>query len=178
MPFILVIALQQPIRISTGSKPTHLTAPYQKRRISHVRTRATLSGHGERRNPVTMEQFPPPSRQIEGQIEGQIGNIAYGVIYNSDDSGNHDYLCAVAMREFPNHPAEFTRLRIPPQSYSVFEHREHVSAIASTWKAVWEHGLAGAGFEPLDGPAFERYDEKFDGRTGLGGFEIWVPVKT
>jgi AraC family transcriptional regulator len=29
-----------------------------------------------------------------------------------------------------------------------------------------------------DGPAFERYGAQFDGRTGLGGFEIWVPIRT
>ena len=29
-----------------------------------------------------------------------------------------------------------------------------------------------------DGPAFERYDERFDGRTGLGGLELWIPVRT
>jgi AraC family transcriptional regulator len=34
-----------------------------------------------------------------------------------------------------------------------------------------------AGREATDGPAFERYDERFDGRTGLGGFEIWIPIK-
>jgi len=112
-----------------------------------------------------------------GHIDGQIGNVAYGVIYNSDDSGNYDYICGVAVREFPSHPAEFTRLRIPPQSYAVFEHRSHVSEIANTWKAIWEQGLSGAGFQASDGPAFERYDQRFDGRTGLGGFEIWVPVK-
>lgn len=112
-----------------------------------------------------------------GHIDGQIGNVAYGVIYNSDDSGNYDYLCGVAVREFPPHPQEFTRLRIPAQSYAVFQHRDHISAIANTWKAIWEHGLAGAGYKALDAPAFERYDEKFDGRTGLGGLEIWIPVK-
>ena len=48
-----------------------------------------------------------------GQIDGQIGNFAYGVIYNADDSGNWDYLCGVAVREFPTRPPEFTRLRIP-----------------------------------------------------------------
>jgi AraC family transcriptional regulator len=112
-----------------------------------------------------------------GHIDGQIGNIAYGVIYNSDDSGNYDYICGVEVRQFPHHPPEFTRLRIPPQSYAVFEHRGHVSAIASTWKAIWEHGLADSGYQASDGPALERYDEKFDGRTGLGGLEIWIPVK-
>jgi AraC family transcriptional regulator len=112
-----------------------------------------------------------------GHIDGQIGSVAYGVIYNSDDSGAYDYLAGIAVREFPAHPAEFTRLRIPPQTYAVFEHRDHVSSIANTWRAIWEHGLAGAGQKAADGPAFERYGEKFDGRTGLGGFEIWVPVK-
>jgi predicted transcriptional regulator YdeE len=113
-----------------------------------------------------------------GHIDGQIGNVAYGVIYNSDDSGNYDYLCGVAVREFPANPQEFTQLRIPAQSYAVFQHRDHISAIANTWKAIWEHGLADAGYKALDAPAFERYDEKFDGRTGLGGLEIWIPVRS
>jgi AraC family transcriptional regulator len=113
-----------------------------------------------------------------GHIEGQIGNVAYGAIYNADDSGDYDYLCGVAVREFPSRPAEFTRLRIPPQTYAVFEHRDHIAAIAATWRSIWEHGLAGAGLAAADGSAFERYDERFDRRTGLGGLEIWVPVKT
>ena len=111
-----------------------------------------------------------------GQIEGQLGNIAYGVIHNADDSGAIDYVCGVEVREFPSAPKEFTRVRIPPQTYAVFEHRDHISAIAGTFKAIWEHGLADAGYKAADGPAFERYDERFDGRTGLGGCEIWVPI--
>jgi AraC family transcriptional regulator len=113
-----------------------------------------------------------------GHIEHQIGNVAYGVIYNADDSGGYDYMCGVAVREFPNTPAEFTRLRIPPQTYAVYAHRDHIAAIAGTWKAIWERGLADAGLQAADGPALECYDERFDGRTGLGGLEIWVPVKT
>ena len=27
-----------------------------------------------------------------------------------------------------------------------------------------------------DAPNFELYAEDFDGRTGLGGVEIWVPI--
>lgn len=112
-----------------------------------------------------------------GQIAGQIGNVAYGVICSCDDAGSCNYICGVAVNEFPSPPPEFTRLRIPPQSYAVFEHRDHISAIASTWKAIWEHGLGDAGCQAADGPALERYDEQFDGRTGLGGLEIWIPIK-
>jgi AraC family transcriptional regulator len=112
-----------------------------------------------------------------GTIPGQIGNVTYGVICNTDEAGSIDYICGVQVREFPDRPAEFTRLRIPPQSYAVFEHRDHVSSMQSTWQAIWNDGLSGAGHEATDGPAFERYDERFDSRTGLGGFEIWIPIK-
>ena len=37
-----------------------------------------------------------------GHVDGQIGNVAYGVIYNSDDFGGYDYICGVAVREFPS----------------------------------------------------------------------------
>jgi AraC family transcriptional regulator len=111
-----------------------------------------------------------------GNIENQMGSEAYGVIYNSDDSGKYDYLCGVQVSEFPARPAEFTRLRIPPQTYAVFEHRGHVSEIAATWKAIWENALAASGNKVADGAAFEKYLKDFDGRTGRGGMEIWVPV--
>jgi AraC family transcriptional regulator len=112
-----------------------------------------------------------------GTIPGQIGRVTYGVICNTDEAGSIDYICGVQVREFPDHPAEFTRLRIPPQTYAVFEHRDHVSSMQSTWQAIWNDGLSSAGREATDGPAFERYDERFDGRTGLGGFEIWIPIR-
>lgn len=109
-------------------------------------------------------------------LPGQVGRIAYGVIYNPDDAGNFDYLCGVEVTEFPSHPLEFTRLQVPPQTYAIFEHREHISAIEATFKAIWDQGLAACGRKAADGPSFERYDERFDGRTGFGGLEIWVPI--
>lgn len=111
-----------------------------------------------------------------GNVDAQVGRVAYGVIYGSDQAGRYDYLCGVEVRAFPPQPAEFTRLRIPAQSYAVFAHREHVASIAQTWGAIWERGLSDAGYTAAEGPAFERYGEEFDGATGLGGFEIWVPI--
>ena len=112
-----------------------------------------------------------------GHIRGQVGHIAYGVICNFDDAGSYDYICGVEVKELPMDPPEFSGQRIPPATYAVFEHNGHVSAIAGTWKAIWEHGLADAGYQVAEGPVLERYDERFDGRTGLGGMELWVPVK-
>ena len=115
-------------------------------------------------------------RPYIGSIANQIGSDAYGVIHNSDDAGSYDYICGVEVRAFPAEPPDFIRLRIPPQTYAVFEHQDHVSSIAGTWRAIWEHALADAGMKAADGPAFELYGERFNPTTGAGGFEIWVPV--
>ena len=69
--------------------------------------------------PSQWEKFLP----YVGHITGQVGQERYGVICNTDDAGSIDYICGVQVREFPSQPAEFTRLRIPPQTYAVFEHQ-------------------------------------------------------
>jgi AraC family transcriptional regulator len=38
-------------------------------------------------------------------------------------------------------------------------------------------GRVAYGLHSADAPVFERYDERFDARTGMGGFEIWAPLK-
>ena len=113
-----------------------------------------------------------------GHIPGQVGRVTYGVICNSDEAGTHEYICGVEVSEFPAHPPEFSRLRISRQTYAVFEHREHISSIGNTWKTIWNQALPDSGYQAADAPAFERYSEQFDGRTGLGGLEIWIPVKS
>lgn len=107
-----------------------------------------------------------------GHIPGQLGNTAYGVICNPDETGAIEYISGVEVSSFPSQPSEFARLRIPPQRYAVFDHTTHVSNIGDTWKQIWDSDVAVA-----DGPSFEKYGHNFDGRTGLGGFEIWVAVR-
>lgn len=112
-----------------------------------------------------------------GRVPGQAGAAAYGVCSNFDDEGNFDYLCGVEVKDFNGLPEELARLRIAPQRYAVFAHREHVSSIGGTWNAVWNQWLPESGFDAVDGPHFEKYDDRFNPMTGLGGFEIWIPVR-
>jgi AraC family transcriptional regulator len=112
-----------------------------------------------------------------GHIPGQVGPVAYGVMCDTDDSGNYEYICGVEVTDFPSHPVEFSRLRIPAESYAVFEHRGHISSIQATFKTIWNEALPASGYRVKDAPFFERYGEQFDGRTGLGGLEIWIPVQ-
>ncbi|RKF51084.1 AraC family transcriptional regulator [Paraburkholderia fungorum] len=112
-----------------------------------------------------------------GRVPGQVGNVGYGVCYNADDAGNVDYLCGVEVSDFSALPAELSRLRISPQRYAVFTHREHVSTVRHTWNTIWNQWLPASGHVPADAPNFERYDEKFDPVSGMGGLEIWLPLK-
>jgi len=122
--------------------------------------------------PAQWQRFAP----YIGSVPGQVGSDAYGVRYNSDDNGL-DYLCGVEVGEFSQLPPELSRVRVPANRYAVFTHHGHISAIRSTWSTIWSKWLPKSGHQSADAPDFERYDARFDPRTGNGEVEIWVPLK-
>lgn len=123
--------------------------------------------------PSQWDRFLPQ----HGHIEHQVGMTTYGVCTNTDDAGCMLYVTGVEVSEFPSEPASFTRLRIPPLQYAVFEHTGHVTGVQASWSNIWQHGLRDAGLQAADGPCFELYGERFDGKSGNGGFELWVPIR-
>lgn len=140
-----------------------------------------ITGLNERYTPETCAAIPAQWQRFAqhiGHIPGEIGGVTYGVVYNGDDAGNTEYLSGVEVSDFSRVPPEFARLRIPEQRYAVFTQREHISTIRQTWFTIYSRGLPDSGYKTSGGPEFERYGEDFDPRTGSGGFEIWVPVKS
>ena len=123
--------------------------------------------------PAQWQRFAPHI----GNIPGQIGRAAYGVLSNSDDQGTTEYICGVEVSDFSRLPADWSRVRIPEQRYAVFLHRDHISTIRRTWLTIWNKWFPESGRQPAGGPEFELYGENFDGATGLGGVEIWIPIK-
>src|ERR1700704_1344332 len=115
--------------------------------------------------------------QSVANFSGRIGEVAYGVCCNGDDSGNYDYIAGVEVKDFSDLPREFSRVRIPEQRYAVFSHGDHISTIRRTVNTIWNHWLPASGLKAADAPNFERYDENFDPLTRNGGLEIWIPVR-
>jgi AraC family transcriptional regulator len=139
-----------------------------------------IAGLNERYDHTASASIPSQWQRFTPHIDhlpGQVGHAAYGVVHNSDDAGHADYLTGVEVKDFSTVPAEFSRLKLPPQRYAVFTHKDHISSIRRTWLSIWNKGLPEAGLEATGGPEFERYDERFDGRTGQGEVEIWIPVR-
>jgi AraC family transcriptional regulator len=169
------LKLQEPILMDSTALE-HLKAP----RFETSKP-LLVAGIGDRINhqnngagiPSQWQQF----HQKVGDIPDRVGNIAYGVCCNGDDSGNFDYIAGVEVSDFSDLPREFFRARIPEQKYAVFTHSEHISTIRRTVNTIWNHWLPISGFKAADAPNFERYDEKFDPATGNGGLEIWIPVR-
>lgn len=139
-----------------------------------------VAGIGARYNCETSKAIPSQWQRFApyiGHISGQLSDVAYGVICNSDDESNFDYIAGVEVTDFSDLPEEFSRVRIPAQKYLVFTHRDHISTIRSTMMTIWGRYLPDSGYEIADAPHFERYGPEFDPRSGNGGLEVWIPVK-
>ncbi len=123
--------------------------------------------------PAQWQKFLPHFPNVPGQLNRK----AYGAMYNFDDEGNFDYLCGVEVADFSRVPPGWTTLRLPAAKYVVFAHSEHISTIRRTWATIWDSWLPSSGHDVADAPHFELYDENFNSQTGMGGVEIWIPLR-
>lgn len=112
-----------------------------------------------------------------GRMPGQIGSVTYGVIYNGDEEGNFEYLSGVQVGDFSGLPPDTTGLRVPAQTYAVFFSDKHISGIGRTFNTIWSQWLPESRKTAVDAPVFERLPASFDPTTGMGGYEIWLPIQ-
>jgi len=138
-----------------------------------------LAGLSERYNCESSAAIPSLWQRFGahiGNIPGQIGKCAYGAKYDGDENGYFNYMCAWEVAANTPESTELQYLEIPAQTYLVFTHSDHVSTIRQTCITIWDKYLPQSKYKVSKGPEFELYDEKFDPITGLGGFEIWIPI--
>ncbi|SDG51285.1 AraC family transcriptional regulator [Pelagibacterium luteolum] len=115
-------------------------------------------------------------------FEGTLGEdkgVWFGLCDAFDEAeGTFRYTCGVRAAAPHAVPPELEQIKVPAQTYLVFAHKSHISQLRHTMNEIWSRYLPSSPFE-ADGsaPMFELYDEKFDPHTGLGGIEIWIPIK-
>ena len=122
--------------------------------------------------PALWQEFVP----YIGHVQGQVGTATYGVCNNYDGSGNFDYIAGVEVSDTKGLPKELQVLPIPTKTYAVFTHGDHVSTIRNTIYSIWGSWLPQSPFKTANSPDFEIYGDKFNGLTGEGEFEIWIPI--
>lgn len=153
--------LLEPPRFENG--PARLIAGYNASYTFETRTNI----------PAQWARFAPHI----GQVPRQVGDNSYGVSWNYKPGQGFDYLSGVEVGDTTGLPDDYSHVRLLAGRYAVFTHRKHVSLIPETLEAIWRKWLPNSGHQAADAPSFERYTESYDPRTGLGGFEIWIPLK-
>ncbi len=113
--------------------------------------------------------------RTQGLLAGRTGITAYGAICGHQP-GQFEYLSGIEVPDFDSLPTGTGRMRVPAQRYAVFLHTDHVRTVRTTWEAIFHDWLPKSGMQSANTPEFERFDANFDPATGLGGFEIWVPI--
>ena len=114
-----------------------------------------------------------------GKLKDEVGTDAYGVITGGkpDKDGFH-YLSGVEVKGTEALPKDFETIAVPAQRYAVFGHSGHVSKLSETITAIWHDWWPKSGHQHAGKPdLIERYSKEFNPDTGLGGMEVWIPVK-
>jgi len=146
-----------------------------------------LAGLRGRFTPETMRQIPALWERFvamldAGAVRTHVGRVTYGVgLHCFDGSPTYEYVCAVEVSSYDGVPGELAQLDVPALRWAVFPHRAHVSQLGDTIEAIWRRGLAASDLVTEGRPGLpdflERYGEEFDPMAGLGGMEVWFPVR-
>jgi AraC family transcriptional regulator len=141
-----------------------------------------VAGLGKHHGATAIDDIPEQWKQFAphiGRVPGQKNEVAYGVVSGGDQSG-FDYLAGVAIGDATQAGKQFTVLTLPPRRYAVFFHDGNVSRLHAFCERIWTEWVPRAektGMRTAHAPFFERYDDRFDPRTGNGGVEVWIPLE-
>jgi len=144
-----------------------------------------IAGMREPLNEQSAQSIPELWKKFSpyiGKIPFQKNVVGYGLCVCSSESSNgcYYYMAGCEVSEFGHLPADLSPLIVPAHKYAIFKHEGYVSAIRETIDYVFDEWLPSAAFihNPQSIHFFERYSEEFDPATGLGGMEIWLPLKS
>ncbi len=111
------------------------------------------------------------------RVAGAVPGDYYGVVFNyNDDAGSFDYLCGQDVPAGAALPAGFADVTISG-AYARFATKGHISTMTAVWQEIYGDWLSRPDFRARKGPSVEYYPPEFDGFSGEGGFEIWIPVQ-
>ena len=103
------LELVEPRPMSQSAKKTKLESPRMVEGKPLLVAGLSQRYSDNKGMPAQWQRFVP----YLGNIPGQVGRKAYGVLYNGDDSGNIDYMCGVEVKDFSDLPAGFSSLAHP-----------------------------------------------------------------
>lgn len=114
-----------------------------------------------------------------GNIDGTLGDGAYGICSAVSPEGRLIYIAAVEVAPGSELPEGLSRHTFAALRWARFAHEGDVLSIRQTIGAA-EQWLEDNGYKPSEhiGGFTEYYGPKFDVRTGSGDIEVWFGLKS
>jgi AraC family transcriptional regulator len=160
-------ALERAMGEGLGLKPEILAMP--DRRIVGPLKRYTM----ETRSGIPGQWAEYNAEGVE--LSGAVPGAWYGVCANFGEDGGFDYLCGAELPQGAV-PEGWATITLPAGNWARFATKAHISAMQDMWGEIFRDWMGGDRLVPRDGPSAEFYPASFNGMTGEGGYEIWVPV--
>lgn len=165
----LTPALEYPMTDTmTLTPPTIAAMPDRRiagtRRRFTIATRAAIPGHWA--DHMAAGQSQPGADPLRW----------YGVCASFDEDGGFDYIVGQEAVSGQALPAGWVTITLPAGNWARFRTTDHISSMGAMWDAIYRDWIGSDRLTPRDGPSVEYYPPEFDGATGRGGYEIWMPV--
>jgi AraC family transcriptional regulator len=139
-----------------------------------------IAGPSQRYDMQTRARIPAQwaaYNEAEVRVASPAPEDYYGVAYGfTPTTGDFDYLCGQEIARRATLPEGFAKVTLPAGRWARFVTKGHISTMQSAWGEVYNHWSGQPGCGPVAGPSVEYYPPEFDGMTGNGGYELWIPV--
>jgi AraC family transcriptional regulator len=124
----------------------------------------------------------PSLWQQFNQIQDAITNTGperryFGASLAYSEEKGCDYMAALEVTDLSSQPKDIQIATIPAATYAVFTQPGHITLMRPTIMSIWQNWLPTSGYAAAEAPLIEYYPPAFNGMTGNGGFEVWLPVK-
>jgi AraC family transcriptional regulator len=101
----------------------------------------------------------------------------FGASLSFSEEKGCEYMAALEVTDFASVPKDIQTATVPAATYAVFTQPGHITLMRPTIMSIWQDWLPASGHIAAEAPLIEYYPPAFNGMTGNGGFEIWLPVR-
>lgn len=108
--------------------------------------------------------------------DGVVPEAWYGVCHDFRGA-EFGYLSGMELSPTAKPAEGMAVVDLPGGAWARFVVRDGIDQMPAVWAEIHGHWLKQADWRPRPGPSVEFYPPAFDGATGQGGYEIWVPVE-
>jgi len=113
----------------------------------------------------------------EGQSGAEVVPEAWYGLCHDVQGERFGYLCGMELAPGGKAAPGQVVVTLPGGAWARFRVADGIDQMQAVWAEVFGHWLKQPDWRSRPGPSVEYYPPAFNGETGQGGYEIWVPIE-